>query len=474
MTAPLTAPHSDRRATSKAADRAVRAMRAEKRKDGRRADRAIRAASRKRAWRAAGRLARRAAPVVGAAVPVALVNATAFIGQFGWVQQHVPWAVPLQVMFAVTLESVAVYLAWHAHLAQLANDSAGRLKLGAYSFALVIGAMNYSHYASSWHPNALAVSLGLMSALSPWLWGVHSRRASRDRLMERGLVEEHAVRLGANRWTWHPVRSTKVMFHATWIGESNPKTAIEAAETITAARRAERDNRRDARRDARNSAPAVAQPARHEAVEPGAPAAQPVTARQEMAQLPAGTPLGAPLPAGAVQHDQLPIGTDETGRAIYAGAPSQEAGPARDELERLADAGLIRLGGYTPKAPSGSSEVIPGTELNGRPVRAIAELAASPKMNSVHPIDPEKLAAARAQLDMLPVDSLPSYRDLSDVLCPDHDHRRQAERLIKERKAKGAIAPAPFVPRLRTVPNGARMDIATPVTTLPGGAPAND
>lgn len=464
MTAPLTAPHSDRRATSKAADRAVRAMRAEKRKDGRRADRAIRAASRKRAWRAAGRLARRAAPVVGAAVPVALVNATAFIGQFGWVQQHVPWVVPLQVMFAVTLESVAVYLAWHAHLAQLANDSAGRLKLGAYSFALVIGAMNYSHYASSWHPNALAVSLGLMSALSPWLWGVHSRRASRDRLMERGLVEEHAVRLGVNRWTWHPVRSTKVMFHATWIGESNPKTAIEAAEAITAARRAERDDRRDARRDARNSVPAVAQPARHETVEPGAPAAQPVTARQEMAQLPAGTDPGAP---------RLP-GANETGRDVYAGAPARVP-TSRQELERLADSGVISLGGYTPKAPSGPAEVIPGTELNGRPVRAIAELAASPKMNSVHPIDPEKLAAARAQLDMLPVDALPSYRDLSDVLCPDHhDHRRQAERLIKERKAKGALAPAPFVPRLRTVPNGTRMDIATPVTTLPGGAPAND
>jgi hypothetical protein len=417
-----------------------------------------------RAARATGGWARRAAPVVGAAVPVALVNATAFIGQFAWVRQHVPWIVPGQVLFAVALESVAIYLAWHAHLAQLANDSAGRLKLGAYSFALVIGAMNYSHYASHWRPNALAVGLGLMSALSPWLWGVHSRRASRDKLMERGLVEEHAVRLGANRWMWHPVRSTKVMFQATWIGESNPKTAIEAAEEIAAARRADRAGRRYARRDDRNGAPVVAQPARHEAVEPGAPVAQPVTARQAMAQLPAGADLGAPLLAG----------TDETGRDVYAGAPAQSAVPARQELERLADAGVISLGGYTPKAPSGPSEVIPGTELNGKPVGAIAELAASPKMNSVHPIDPEKLAAAAAQLDMLPVDSLPSYRDLSDVLCPDHDHRRQAERLIKARKAKGALALVPPVPRLRTVPNGTRMDIATPVTTLPGGAPAND
>jgi hypothetical protein len=354
-----------------------------------------------RAARATGSWARRAAPVVGAAVPVALVNATAFIGQFAWVRQHVPWLAPGQVLFAVTLESVAIYLAWHAHLAQLANDSAGRLKLAAYSFALVIGAMNYSHYASHWRPNALAVGLGLMSALSPWLWGVHSRRASRDRLMERGLVEEHAVRLGANRWMWHPWRAMHVMYHATWVGEGNPGAAISQYEEIQAARAIERQGR-----DARNSAPVVAQPARHEAVEP-------VTARhEELAQSGGTLALDAPLPAGAVQPGQLPIGTDETGRAIYAGAPSQEAGPARDELERLADAGLIRLGGYTPKVPSGPADVIPGTELNGRPVGAIAELAASPKMNSSHPIDPERLAAARAQLDMLPADALPSYRDL--------------------------------------------------------------
>ena len=45
---------------------------------------------------------------------------------------------------AVTLESVAVYLAWQAHLALAADDSALRLRLAAYAFALVIGVMNYS------------------------------------------------------------------------------------------------------------------------------------------------------------------------------------------------------------------------------------------------------------------------------------------------------------------------------------------
>jgi hypothetical protein len=170
------------------------------------------------------------AKTTAAAVPIVLVNSTAFIGQFAWTLQHVPWIIPGQVLFSVAVESVAVYLAWHAHLAQLANDSASRLKLAAYLFALVIGAMNYSHYARDWHPNALAVGLGLMSALSPWLWGIHTRRASRDKLMERGLVEEHAVRLGATRWLWHMYRSAKVMFRATWVGETDPQRAIGAFE----------------------------------------------------------------------------------------------------------------------------------------------------------------------------------------------------------------------------------------------------
>ena len=43
---------------------------------------------------------------------------------------------------AMALESIAVYLAFRAHAAQLANDSALRLRLASYGFAAVIGAMN--------------------------------------------------------------------------------------------------------------------------------------------------------------------------------------------------------------------------------------------------------------------------------------------------------------------------------------------
>jgi hypothetical protein len=178
-----------------------------------------------------------AAPRIGvsrawlAAVPVVSVNAVSFAAQLAFLRAHLPWPLPGQALVAVTLESVAVYLAAHAHLAQLANDTALRLRLAAYGFAAVIGAMNYSHYmAPGWRPTFAALAFGLCSVSSPWLWSVHSRRESRDALMSRGLIEPHAVRLGATRWLWHPIRSTQVMWHATWEGVNEVRRALALAD----------------------------------------------------------------------------------------------------------------------------------------------------------------------------------------------------------------------------------------------------
>jgi hypothetical protein len=163
------------------------------------------------------------------AVPVLLVNAVAFAGQLAFLRAHLPWTLAGQVMVAAALESVAVYLAYHAHVAQLANDSSLRLRLASYLFALGIAAMNYSHWADHWRPTFAAVAFGLMSASSPWLWAIHSRRTSRDTLLAQGQIDHHAVRLGATRWLWHPVRSAKVMWVATWEGITAPAEAIAAA-----------------------------------------------------------------------------------------------------------------------------------------------------------------------------------------------------------------------------------------------------
>ena len=166
-----------------------------------------------------------------AAIPVVLVNAVAFYGQLAFLRSHLAAPVAVQALVAVALESIAVYLAWQAHLAQLADDSALRLRLAAYGMALLIAAMNWSHYAGPhWRPTFAAVAFALCSAISPWLWSVHSRRESRDALKARGLIEPHAVRLGVTRWLWHPWRSPQVMWHATWAGENDPVKAIALTE----------------------------------------------------------------------------------------------------------------------------------------------------------------------------------------------------------------------------------------------------
>ncbi len=169
-----------------------------------------------------------------AAIPVILVNAVAFGAQLGFWRVHVP-TVAEAVLVALALESIAIYLAWQAHLAQLADDSALRLRLAAYGMALVIGALNYSHFdGPSWRPTVPAVTFGMMSAISPWLWSVHSRRQSRDALKAKGLIEPHAVRLGATRWFWHPWPCIRVMSRATWVGENDPVKAIALLPVKTA------------------------------------------------------------------------------------------------------------------------------------------------------------------------------------------------------------------------------------------------
>jgi hypothetical protein len=161
-----------------------------------------------------------------AAIPVVLVNAVAFGAQLGFWRAHL--RVPFEaVLVALALESIAIYLAWQAHVAQLADDSALRLRLAAYGMALLIGTLNYSHFTDpGWRPTVAAVTFGMMSAISPWLWSVHSRRVSRDALKARGLIEPHAVRLGGTRWAWHPLRCVRVMSRATWAGENDPAKAI--------------------------------------------------------------------------------------------------------------------------------------------------------------------------------------------------------------------------------------------------------
>jgi len=186
-----------------------------------------------RAEKPTGRLDPRA---IAALIPLLMINGIAILGQTEFWRTHLPWPAPADAVFALALESVAVFLAYHAHLAQIADDSALRLRLASYAFGITIGTLNGSHYLNHGRITAAALGMGLMSASSPWLWAVHSRRANRDRLREAGLIEPHALRVGQTRWLWHPIRSARVMWWATWAGIRHPETAIALWEKQTGQR----------------------------------------------------------------------------------------------------------------------------------------------------------------------------------------------------------------------------------------------
>jgi hypothetical protein len=163
-------------------------------------------------------------------IPLLLVNIVAISGQYGWSKDHLQsWGLIGQITFALALESVAICIAFHAYLAEIANDSALKLKLASYGFGLGIGLLNYSHWAGpNGKPTATAIVVGVFSSVSPWLWGMYSRNVSRRVLKSNGLIEDHSVRLGSARWLYHPIKCMTVMSRSTWNGEKIPARAIAA------------------------------------------------------------------------------------------------------------------------------------------------------------------------------------------------------------------------------------------------------
>jgi hypothetical protein len=161
------------------------------------------------------------------AMPIVLANAVSVVAQYAFFRSHLPhWGPVGAGLFAGALESMAVFLAYHAHAALMANDSASRLRLASYSTGLAIGAINASHFLVHGSLTVEAASVGLLSASSPWLWGIHSRRQNRDQLLALGLIEPHSVRLGSTRWTFHPYRCLVVASRAAWTGEQDVNRAM--------------------------------------------------------------------------------------------------------------------------------------------------------------------------------------------------------------------------------------------------------
>lgn len=136
------------------------------------------------------------------------VNIVGVSGQAMWAYASLGHAWPLALGFAAVLESVALYLTSQASAAMLANDRTGSLRLAAYAFGILTGAMNYAaHCGPHYSPTALAIAFGILSALSPWLWAIQSRRTHRDELSRSGLIDPRTVHIPGALWMLYPGRA---------------------------------------------------------------------------------------------------------------------------------------------------------------------------------------------------------------------------------------------------------------------------
>jgi hypothetical protein len=171
------------------------------------------------------------------AAPLLGLNAIAMFGQFDAFSHMPKISAPGALGIGLVLETIALFLAHHAHQALVAGDSATRLRVASYVFGAGIGALNYHDQAApDWAPTPLAVIFGLASALSPWLWSIHSRRSNRDRLLAMGLIERRAAKFAGARWLMYPIRTVRMLRWSIWTGEQEPAVAVDWWEQQRAAR----------------------------------------------------------------------------------------------------------------------------------------------------------------------------------------------------------------------------------------------
>lgn len=185
-------------------------------------------------------------------LPLLLINGGAAYAQAAYAYAEIApteWNAPSKVVFALAfalaLESIAVYVQWHAHdaLLQRAHATAASLRRASWGIAAVVGAINYAHFAKKgWEPTAAAVAFALLSLLSPWLWGLHTRRAQHVQLLaeDANLIDEGGVEFSPQRRRAFPIRSWNAKRWSIDNGEQDPRRAWEGYNAERLARKAAR------------------------------------------------------------------------------------------------------------------------------------------------------------------------------------------------------------------------------------------
>lgn len=167
--------------------------------------------------------------LVGAIVGV---NIVAIVGQVTAFQAPpFQWPMGGAIGAAAVIESIAIFVGWHAHVALIEGDSVMRLRTASYGIAVAVGALNYHHYSSDWGLDDRAVMFGMASVLSPWLWAIHSRHVHRQDLRAKGLIDPRAPKFSALRWVLHRPETWQALKWAVRYGEQSPGAAILAVQT---------------------------------------------------------------------------------------------------------------------------------------------------------------------------------------------------------------------------------------------------
>lgn len=205
-------------------------------------------------------------------LPLLLINGGAAYAQAAYAYEEIApayWNTPSKVAFAVAfsaaLESIAVYVQWHAHDALMlrAHATAASLRRASWVIAGVVGAINYAHFADGAKPTAAAVAFALLSLLSPWLWGLHTRRAQHVQLLaeDANLIDEGGVEFSPQRRRAFPWRSWQAKRWSIDHGERDPRAAWEGYNEERRARKAEEQLRRHEKATDRQATKASADPA---------------------------------------------------------------------------------------------------------------------------------------------------------------------------------------------------------------------
>ena len=170
-------------------------------------------------------------------LPLLTVTVFAGFGQvLAGVDAYTPsdWDTRLRVLvaigIAIGLEMIAVYIQWHAHDALLlkATATAARLRRVSYLVAGAVAAFQYSHFAApGGAPTAASVVFAAFSASSPWLWGLHTRRAQHLQLLREGHADAGGATFSAERWRAFPVRTWKARRFSIDHSINDPRKAWE-------------------------------------------------------------------------------------------------------------------------------------------------------------------------------------------------------------------------------------------------------